>query len=322
METLGQQRRSWLVALSLSVFCGLLGADRFYLGKVGTGFLKLITAGGLGLWWLADVTLIATERATDAQGLSLERKDRIALALRGVWLVLFCASPVLLMGTFVGGILLAVTTIIKSSDAYKIATEYVSKDERVIAEIGEVTGFGFLPGGNISTSGPTGGAELSIGVQGDRGDGTLYIELTKALGEWRIIQAEFETASGRRFNLLMPSDNALRELVTGTLLEFDGAIQAGDFRSFHAAIADMWKSQITPDQLLEAFQAFILDEVQIGGVRDVAPVFDEPPAIGEDGILTLAGHVPTTPLRVLFNLRYRYEHPAWKLMGIRVSLRE
>jgi hypothetical protein len=51
-------------------------------------------------------------------------------------------------------------------------------------------------------------------------------------------------------------------------------------------------------------------------------VFDEPPAIGEDGILTLAGHVPTTPLRVLFNLRYRYEHPAWKLMGIRVSLRE
>jgi hypothetical protein len=239
-----------------------------------------------------------------------------------VWLVLFCASPVVFMGTLVGGILLAVTTIIKSSDAYKIATEYVSKDERVITEIGDVTGFGFLPGGNISTSGPTGEAELSIGVQGDRGDGTLYIELTKALGEWRIIQAEFEASSGRRFNLLMPSDNALRELVTGTLLEFDGAIQARDFSSFHAAIADMWKSQITADQLQEAFQAFIMDEVQIGGVRDVAPVFDEPPAIGEDGILTLAGHVPTTPLRVLFNLRYRYEHPAWKLMGIRVSLRE
>jgi hypothetical protein len=322
METPGQQQRNWLVALSLSVFCGVLGADRFYLGKIGTGFLKLMTAGGLGIWWLIDVILIATERATDAQGLSLERSDRMARSLRGVWLVLFCASPILVMGTLVGGILFAVTTIMKSSDAYKIATEYVSRDERVIAEIGEVTGFGFLPGGNISTSGPTGEAELSIHAQGDRGSGTLYIELTKALGEWKIVKAEFETSAGRRFDLLMPGDQALRGLVTETLLEFDAAIQAQDFSSFHAALAEIWKSQITPDQLQEAFQTFILDEVQIGGVRDVAPVFDEPPAIGEDGILTLAGYFPTTPLRVLFNLKYRYEHPTWKLTGIRVSLRE
>ncbi len=322
MESTGQNHRSWLVALSFSVFCGLLGADRFYLGKVGTGLLKLMTAGGLGIWWLVDVILIATERAKDAQGLSLERKDRLALALRGMWLVLFCASPALLMGTLVGGILLAATTVFKSSDAYKIATEYVSSDERVIAEIGEVAGFGFLPRGNISTSGPTGEAELSIYAQGERGSGTLYIELMKTLGEWRIIQAEFEVSSGQRFNLLMPGDKALRGLVTETLLEFNNAIQAKDFRLFHAAIADMWKGQITPDQLHEAFQSFILDEADLGDVKDAVPVFDEPPILGEDGILTLAGHVPTAPQRVLFNLEYRYEHPAWKLTGIQVSLRE
>lgn len=31
------------------------------MGKVGTGILKLITFGGLGIWWLIDLILIATK---------------------------------------------------------------------------------------------------------------------------------------------------------------------------------------------------------------------------------------------------------------------
>ena len=62
METTSSGRKSWLVALVLSIFLGPLGADRFYLGKVATGVLKLITGGGLGIWWLIDVYLIATNQ--------------------------------------------------------------------------------------------------------------------------------------------------------------------------------------------------------------------------------------------------------------------
>jgi TM2 domain-containing membrane protein YozV len=40
--------REFLIALILSIFVGYLGIDRMYLGKVWTGLLKLITAGGLG----------------------------------------------------------------------------------------------------------------------------------------------------------------------------------------------------------------------------------------------------------------------------------
>ena len=36
-----------------------MGIDRFYLGKGGTGFLKLITFGGFGIWYLIDVFMIA-----------------------------------------------------------------------------------------------------------------------------------------------------------------------------------------------------------------------------------------------------------------------
>lgn len=66
--------RDWLVALLLSIFLGSLGIDRFYLGKIGTGLLKLVTFGGLGIWWLIDVILIATGAMRDAQGRPLIRR--------------------------------------------------------------------------------------------------------------------------------------------------------------------------------------------------------------------------------------------------------
>lgn len=52
---------NWVLVLILSIFLGSLGIDRFIMGKVGTGILKLITFGGLGVWWLIDLILIATK---------------------------------------------------------------------------------------------------------------------------------------------------------------------------------------------------------------------------------------------------------------------
>ncbi len=51
---------NWIVTLIMSIMFGALGVDRFMMGQIGLGLLKMCTAGGLGVWWLVDVILIAT----------------------------------------------------------------------------------------------------------------------------------------------------------------------------------------------------------------------------------------------------------------------
>jgi TM2 domain-containing membrane protein YozV len=56
-----EKKVNWLVCLLMSIFFGWIGVDRFMMGYVGTGLLKLFTLGGLGIWWLIDLILIATK---------------------------------------------------------------------------------------------------------------------------------------------------------------------------------------------------------------------------------------------------------------------
>lgn len=65
--------KKWITALLLSIFLGGLGIDRFYLGYTLLGILKLITGGGLGIWWLIDVILILIGKMTDADGQPLAK---------------------------------------------------------------------------------------------------------------------------------------------------------------------------------------------------------------------------------------------------------
>lgn len=57
-----------MITILLSVFVGQLGIDRFYLGYIPTGILKLVTLGGLGFWWLIDLIRIAMQSLGPADG--------------------------------------------------------------------------------------------------------------------------------------------------------------------------------------------------------------------------------------------------------------
>ena len=57
--------KSRLITLLLCIFVGGLGIHRFYVGKIGTGILWLLTGGCLGIGALVDIIMIATENFTD-----------------------------------------------------------------------------------------------------------------------------------------------------------------------------------------------------------------------------------------------------------------
>jgi len=58
----------WTTALALSVALGGFGADRFYLGHWQEGVGKLFSLGGLGVWTLVDVVLVAIRYVGPADG--------------------------------------------------------------------------------------------------------------------------------------------------------------------------------------------------------------------------------------------------------------
>lgn len=58
----------WLATLLLCWLLGVFGAHRFYLGRVGSGILMLVTFGGLGIWYLIDLILVIVGQMRDSSG--------------------------------------------------------------------------------------------------------------------------------------------------------------------------------------------------------------------------------------------------------------
>ncbi|HWA15149.1 MAG TPA: TM2 domain-containing protein [Gemmatimonadales bacterium] len=59
------------VALILSALLGVFGVHRFYVGRVKSGLAMLFTVGGLGIWYLYDLIVIAGGGFKDAEGRAL-----------------------------------------------------------------------------------------------------------------------------------------------------------------------------------------------------------------------------------------------------------
>lgn len=60
-------------ALLLCIFLGFFGAHQFYVGKIGKGFLYLITFGLFFIGWIVDIFRILTGGFRDNVGAPLRQ---------------------------------------------------------------------------------------------------------------------------------------------------------------------------------------------------------------------------------------------------------
>ena len=60
--------KSKAVVLPLCIFLGVLGAHRYYVGKIGTGVIWTLTAGFFGIGWIVDIFTVALGGFYDVNG--------------------------------------------------------------------------------------------------------------------------------------------------------------------------------------------------------------------------------------------------------------
>ncbi len=123
----------------------------------------------------------------------------------------------------------------------------------------------------------------------------------------------------------VPTEAQLQAMTKETLLDFNDAVQKGDFTDFHSKISDVWKKTATPEKFDQGFKEFIDKKIDITNIRDKSATFDPAPNIikksGYD-VLTVNGNYDTSPLPVRFFTEYLNEEGNWKLISIKVDTRK
>ncbi len=74
IEGAPQNGTDWTTVFLFSVFLGIFGLDRMVSGRIGLGLLKLITAGGCGLWYVLDIVSLIYGTYRDGRGDLLVRE--------------------------------------------------------------------------------------------------------------------------------------------------------------------------------------------------------------------------------------------------------
>lgn len=150
-----------------------------------------------------------------------------------------------------------------------------------------------------------------------------FVALVKT-DEWRVIRVEIGedgTKGGEEAAPTIPPESEVRQMVADSISLFAVAVNKGSFVEFHAKIADIWKQQITAEELNAAFREFIEKKIDLTRVARMEAHLDRRPALEDTGMLRVEGYFESQPV-THFNLGYLREEGEWRLASISVDLGE
>lgn len=97
MEELNKREKSWIVTILLCLFLGIFGIHRFYVGKVKSAILQLITLGGVGIWSFIDLIIIAKQKFQDKNRNEVKENKKKNLNIVIVVLIIVAIINVLVL---------------------------------------------------------------------------------------------------------------------------------------------------------------------------------------------------------------------------------
>jgi hypothetical protein len=170
-----------------------------------------------------------------------------------------------------------------------------------------------------------GRGELNGEVTSDSG-GVIPLKLlfVKENDAWKIYGIQRAPAGlqteGAAASPLVPSGADRVSLVKRSMHDFAVSVNDKNMEHFHATISDLWKGQITQQQMDEVFGKFYGAGMDFTVCDSLEPVVEPVAALGNSGELILTGYFPTTPNQVHFQQKYIHEDAGWKLYGFSINI--
>ena len=205
-----QSSKSAVTALLLCIFLGSLGIHRFYVGKIKTGILMLLTGGGLGIWTLVDLIQIACCNFTDSENKYLiftkgrASPLKLTLVIIGsvfavllVYIILLMSLVFMLTGPMTTTIREQLTAL-HANDVDKAytymanetkASVSLDKFKNYISHYPAMTSYKSISIPERQTNNGTGSAKVTL-VSNDGAKTTFEYNLIKENGVWKILSIQ------------------------------------------------------------------------------------------------------------------------------------
>lgn len=144
---------------------------------------------------------------------------------------------------------------------------------------------------------------------------------------WKILRVIPKSGIGASSDMpkdrqVIPNEEETRQLVTLAMAQLGDAIASRDFSNFYAYISDMWQSQTTKEDLLQAFTEFIEKEIDLRATDEAEMMLQGKPQIDFQNLLNIDAEWATKPVRTIGNFRFIQEKGDWRLIGIAVNTKE